>query len=195
MNIRPYKINNDRVNENRRLSTNYSPIKIKVDYTQLKYQINNNQIFSFYEEVFQDVSNYFNALLSVQHINVELDKSLINNNCEISKIGKGVEKWLYENDVVIFPYIDFSLEEEILAAATACLVLNDYRPVGGLVALNQNFRMDKVDSKEYLEMLLLHELSHVLAFHPYFFEPLNLLKTEIIDGYNYTYINSSKVLE
>ena len=195
MNIRPYKINNDRVNENRRLSTNYSPIKIKVDYTQLKYQINNNQIFSFYEEVFQDVSNYFNALLSVQHINVELDKSLINNNCEISKIGKGVEKWLYENDVVIFPYIDFSLEEEILAAATACLVLNDYRPVGGLVALNQNFRMDKVDSKEYLEMLLLHELSHVLAFHPYFFESLNLLKTEIIDGYNYTYINSSNVLE
>ena len=192
---KPFKIGNDKVNNNKRkLSNEFTPIQIKIDYTLLSTQISSSNL-NFYKEIFSDITNYFNSLLSVQHIDVDIDETMINEYCDIDKIGNGVERWLYDNDLIIFPYIDYTYDEEVLAAASACLVLNDYKPKGGIVGINNNFSNNKRDSKPFMEMLLMHELSHVLAFHPVFFDSLNLMITEEIDGNNYTFINSPKVIE
>ena len=83
----------------------------------------------------------------------------------------------------------------MLAAASPCLFLNNYKPIGGVVGLNQDLDTNNYDSKDFLEKLLLHELSHVLCFHPIYFEKLNLIKNETKNGRNHSYINSPKVLE
>ena len=195
INKKPFKITNDKVNNNkRRFSNEYTPIKIKFDFTQLATQVNAFEL-QFFEKVFSKVGDYFSSLLLVQHDNIQLDRSLINNNCDIDNIGGGFERWLYDYDVVIFPFKDYSYSEQILAAAMPCLVLNNNKPVGGVVGLSRYISMNKEDSESFYEKLLLHELSHALGFHPYFFQYLNLMKTEIFDGYNISYINSPKVLE
>ena len=63
------------------------------------------------------------------------------------------------------------------------------------MALNSNLGTREQDSNVYFEMLLLHELSHVLAFHPQFFEKLKLMTSKTINGVSYSFINSPKVLE
>ena len=191
MKTKPFKISEKKYK--RRLSSEYSPIKIKVDYTQLQRQVPSN--INYYKERFTNVINYISSLLSVQHINVALDDEDINIQCT-DTFGNNVETWLYENDLVLFPYIDYNFDDDILAAAAACLILNNYRPVGGLIGINNNVLTNKKeDINVYFEMLLLHELSHVLGFHPYFFENLKLMNKETINGFEYTFINSEKVLE
>ena len=194
--IKPYIINKDKVNNNnkRRLSDDFTPIKIKVDFTKLEHQVGDSTL-NFYKEVFTEVSHIFSSLLLVQHYNIDLNIDIINNSCYVDEVGNGVESWLYNNDVVIFPYVDNTYNDDIIASAAACLILDNYKPVGGIVALNRHFSKNKEDSKEYMEMVLLHELSHVLGFHPGFFEALNLMGTETRNGIKYSFINSPKVLE
>ena len=186
---KPVKISEDQYR--RRLSSEYSPIKIKIDYTQLERQVGN---IDFYKERFSNVVNYISSLLSVQHISLSLNNGNIRECTDI--YGDDVKSSLYDYDLVLFPYIDDTFEDDVLAAAAACIILNNYRPVGGIIGINSNILTNKKNDKNvYFEMLLLHELSHVLGFHPYFFEELNLMSKETINGYEYTYINSEKVLE
>jgi hypothetical protein len=168
MKKKPFKISNNKVNNNRRrLSNEFTPIKIFVDYTSLSTQVDDTKL-EFFKEVFSDVTKYFNHLLSVQHDNVILDENIINEHCEIDVIGSGVERWLYDNDVIILPYIDYEYDENVLASASACLVLNDNKPVGGIVGISRFLTINQEDSKTYVEMIIMHELTHVLAFHPFF---------------------------
>ena len=160
--IKPYKIEDDKVNKySRRLSNYYTPIKIIVDYTQLTRQLNSKpNILSNLKERFNNVAKYFSSLLSVQHLKVELTLNLVKDNCLLQgnyNVASDIEDWLYNNDLIIFPSIDNTLSSQTLAAASACLVLDNYRPVGGFVALNSNLGTREQDSNVYFEMLLLHE--------------------------------------
>ena len=196
--IKPYKIEDDKINKyHRRVSNEYTPIKIIVDYTQLQSQNSySNLDISFLKERFNNVAKYFSSLLSVQHLDgLDIDKEKIKTYCNLNYVDGNIVNIINNNDVVIFPYIDDDLNDQILAAAASCLVLTSYRPIGGIVALNSKLVTGKQDSNVYFEMLLLHELSHVLAFHPEFFEGLKLMSSETINGVSYSFINSPKVLE
>jgi len=58
--------------QRRKLSYEYTPINIKVDMTYLKSQnILNDEKFKNLEEIFEEVTNYFETLLSVQKINLK----------------------------------------------------------------------------------------------------------------------------
>ena len=188
---KPFKLSEKKYK--RRLSSEYSPIKIKVDYTQLQIQVPSK--INFYKERFTNIIKYISSLLSVEHINVDLEDEDIKSYCT-DTFGNNAETWLYENDLVLFPYIESDYDDDVLAAASACLILTNYRPVGGTIAINNKILNNrKNDLDTYFEMLVLHELSHVLGFHPYFFENLNLINKETINGVKYTFINSPKVLE
>ena len=189
--MKPFKISENKYK--RKLSSEFNPIQIRVDYTQL--QIQSPKSINYYKKIFSNVIKYISSLLSVQHIKLELEANYIKQSCT-DIFSNDAENWLYENDLVLFPYIDYDFDDDVLAAASACLILNNYRPVGGIIGINNNVMVNKKkDLDAYFEMLLLHELSHVLGFHPYFFENLNLITKENINGFEYTYINSPKVLE
>ena len=144
------------------------------------------------EEIFEEVAGYFNKILSVKKEIILKDLSNdIKNNCGISQFYLTD----YNFDILIFPYMSDDLNKNVVAAGTPCLLLNDVRPYAGIVKINKNLSFEKEDFKYYMKNLLFHELTHVLAFHPYIFQKLNLISTKTIDGEQYTYINSPKVLE
>ena len=180
--------------QRRKLAYEYTPIDIKVDMTYLESQnILNDEQFTNLEKIFEEVTGYFKTILSVQKINLNnLDLSIyINERCGISKFDLGDENF----DLLILPEISGDLNKNILAAGAPCISLINHKPVAGYIKINKNLSLEKTNFKYYMKTLLFHELSHVLAFHPYFFKNLNLLSTKNIDGQQYNYISSPKVME
>ena len=180
--------------QRRKLDNEFTPINIKVDMTYLKSQnILNNEQFTNLKEIFREVTEYFKAILSVQKLSLSsLDLSkYINEQCGISKFDLSDENF----DLLILPEISGDLNKNVLAGGTPCIILKNHKPVAGFVKINKNLSLEKTNFKYYMKTLLFHELSHVLAFHPYFFKNLNLLSTKNIDGQQYNYISSPKVME
>ena len=76
-----------------------------------------------------------------------------------------------DNDIILIPIIDPSLGDNIDAAASSCFLSGeDNRPIMGFVLLNQNYSYNKKNAQDYLIMLLLHEITHVLVFSESLFE-------------------------
>ena len=78
----------------------------------------------------------------------------------------------------------------MLAAAAPCLIGDNSRPQVGVLFINNKLDFSKVNTELYMKNLLIHEITHILAFHPDLFSNLNMI--EII-GSN-SYIKSSNVL-
>ena len=113
----------------------------------------------------------------------------------INKYSPDIENYLYTYDIVIFPIINTDLDDYILAQAMPCLILKNNKPVVGVVEINKDFSLDKIDSNYYINYLLMHEISHVLGFNSFTFNAFNLVYTEKIDESIKYYINSKKVLQ
>ena len=108
-------------------------------------------------------------------------------------IGSGVERWLYDNDVIILPYIDYEYDENVLASASACLVLNDNKPVGGIVGISRFLTINQEDSKTYVEMIIMHELTHAYQDYQLRLKGSSLLDSMQnygVDKNNLVFINS-----
>ena len=100
-------------------------------------------------------------------------------------------------DIILIPIIDPSLGEGVDAAASACYLNNDNRPIMGFVLLNEKYSYTKNNAKDYLTMLLLHEISHVLVFSDSLYNLFNykgnVTTTKIINGIERKLITTSKV--
>ena len=192
-----HKISIDRIDKNRRiLSTDYTPIKIKIDYTYLESQnILSSEVLSELKNILEDVTKYLSLLLSVEHEDIKTNKTEISDFCEIPKVYSGIDRSLYENDLIIFPLIEPDLDEDTNAAAWTCMALTNEKPLAGVVEINRNLSFDKRDSSYYMKYLLMHELSHVLGFSSSFFEERKMIKTERVNGVTKTYLSSEKVIE
>jgi len=76
-------------------------------------------------------------------------------------------------DLYLVPFLDDTLEDDVQAAAYPMITeKKTMRPVLGCVHLNPLNDYNEKNSIEFLSMLLLHEISHVMAFNdqlfPYF---------------------------
>jgi len=192
-----HKISIDRINTNRRgLSTDFAPIKIKIDYTYLESQKKlKSKTLEELKKILSDVTSYLSALLSMKHEDIDTDEDEIEKYCEIPKVYSGIDTALHENDLIIFPMISSDLDEDTNAAAWSCMTLTNEKPLAGIVEINPNLSFDKKDSFYYMRYLLMHELSHVLGFSSSFFKEKKMTITERVNGVKKTYLNSEKVLE
>ena len=174
--------------------TEYRPIEIAYDFTTLKQPSSmSSSIFETVKSILKETRNEFSKILQVQHTDIDLSESAedIMDACELSNIGEGYKDFLVDNDLIIFPMFD-SLENEVLAAAAPCLLHPEtHRPIGGVVYINNNLNFDKTNINFYMKNILLHEITHVLVFHPIFFNYFNMNTTE--NGISF--IKSTKVLE
>ena len=188
--IKPKKMKSSNIK--RKLSTLYTPIKIKVDYTYLNSQkLLSDDNLSKLQTVLAETITAFSTLLQVKHQNVDLDADEINEYCDIPKVASDYKNFLYDYDILILPYIDENADESVLAAATACLMLNDYQPKVGVLALTSQMEFDKKDINFYFRMLLLHEITHILIFDPEILGNIGMLYS----SNNLYYVKSAKVLE
>ena len=192
--LEPKSLNITFNNKKRKTQSEYQPIKIKADYSNLQKigsmsDYNLNQIKEAIEETLEE----FPKFLNVQHISIGLNgiKDQIKAACQINDIGNDYENYLINNDVVIFPYFRNDLSSTTTAAATYCLYdINTYQPYLGVLCINSNIQLYKKNAKRYLKTVFLHEITHILIFHPSLLKRLGLI--EIIDSVSY--INSTKVI-
>ena len=181
----------------RQLDEGYKPIKIKIDYTYLKSQGKSNDLIESIEKVLNKTVSDIEALLSVQHVNFLYQEEHLTKYCGIPKFSKNYFSWGVDHDLAIIPYFNDSLiKSDILAAATACIAISEtMQPKMGIIVINPNLDFSYKNSEKFLELLFLHEMSHVLIFHPTFFIFLNMLSEQIINNERRYYINSPKVIE
>jgi hypothetical protein len=164
----------------------YTPIKIGYDFTTLKRPSSmTTSTYSLVKSLLQQTRAEFSKFVQVQHTNFDLSGSAddIMELCELDTLGAGYADFLVNNDVIIFPQFDSDLGSNVLAAAAPCIVTNSNRPYGGVLYINTNLNFNKGNTNQYLKNILLHEITHILVFHPYFFTELKLNQTEGSNSY------------
>ena len=173
------------------------PIKIKVD---MEYLINqklmDTSTINKLKGIFDEITEAFSSLLSTYRVALAEDYSNdIKNYCGVDLMEDETKKGFLKYDILIFPKIDQTLDKNILAAASPCLISKDkYKPMAGIVLINHYLGIQE-DFDYYMKNLLLHELTHVLGFYPDILKSLNLITTKEVNNQIFTYINSPKVIE
>ena len=196
--IKDIKINKvSQPTNKRRLTTFYTPIKIKLDYSYLDSQQNSDQTrITKIKKVLDNTLTYFEKLLSVLHTDFSYQPTHFKNYCKIPVFGSDYNSWGYDNDLVIIPYFSDTLQSSVLAAATACVAISEtMEPKMGVIMINPNLDFSYTNSERFLTMLFLHEISHVLIFHQAFFFSLNMISEQQKNGETIYYIKTPTVLE
>ena len=182
-------------NKRRKLSSEYTPINIKIDYTILNIQKSLGLVNNFNYEAFQTelekIANYFKKIVLVQHELFDQESLLegIKNQCysPITDLGE-----IDSYDLIVYPQVDTEEEfitSETIAAASHCLLSKvSQRPIVGIILLNKNLNT-KNDLEYYIRNALFHEFFHILGFNFLFF------KNKQYEENSYTYLNSPKLLE
>ena len=196
--IKDIKINKvSQPTNKRRLTTFYTPIKIKLDYSYLDSQQNSDQTrITKIKKVLDNTLTYFEKLLSVLHTDFSYQPTHFKTFCKIPVFGSDYNSWGYDNDLVIIPYFSDTLQSSVLAAATACVAISEtMEPKMGVIMINPNLDFSYTNSERFLTMLFLHEISHVLMFHQAFFFSLNMISEQQKNGETIYYIKTPNVLE
>ena len=157
--------NNEENNNNtlRNTEEEYHPLSFQIEYSYFNYF--NNEVSQSYNENMKKAivkaTEYLGALLSVaSHQSYSIDISLCYNIFSRKTINTST-------DVLLFPLIQnqYLLGEGVLASAVSCLIDDkSYRPVVGLLFLGEDYDFTSENADEYLHMLLIHEISHILMF-------------------------------
>ena len=193
--IRPKPINLSKSSKMGSISkaTSYTPISIGYDFTTLeKPSSMSSSTFSNVKSLLQETRVEFSKILQIQHQKIDLSKYVADliEVCGIDTIGEDYPNFLIENDLIIFPMFD-DLGAETLAAAAPCITDDNLRPIAGILYLNYDLNFNIKNTNLYMKNLLLHEITHILAFHPFYFQYLGMSRTIGSDSY----IISKKVIE
>ena len=196
------KILNDSFIKNdstRRLDESYHSISFFVDYSQIEYDgYGSKEYINFIKKSIDSTLDVFSNLLKVKRSG----KLSISNpkDCtdEITTYDRSIVSGV-DNDIILVPIIDPTLEDGVDAAASSCyLTSSEKRPIMGFVLLNQNYAYKKNNAQEFLTMLLLHEITHVLVFSDSLFEYFqyyDVTTTKRVNGITRTLIQTPKVIE
>jgi hypothetical protein len=181
----------------RKLSNEYTPLKIKFDTSILMSQNVDNNFREKAIRMLNSVSISLSKLISVRHevIDTQIIDSL-KTYCEVSSIDSSVtSNWFNGYDLLIFPYVNESLPNNVLAAASPCYLSNTNRSIAGRILLNPNMDFNRLNDEVYMKNIFIHEITHILGFNPFFFSNLKFLKEKEVDGEIISYISSPKLIE
>ena len=195
--IQPKELKIKRLNINPTGPTDYVPIAIGYDFTTLKKPDSmSDSIFSDVKKILKETREEFSKFLKITHKEIDLSnyKKEIVENCNLSFIGQDYSNFLIKNDLIVFPIFK-DLGDDIIASASPCVTESStYRPIAGVLNINPKLDFESINVEYYMKNIFLHEIIHILAFHPYFFRNLNLGHYYYYEPYNY-YLNSYNVLE
>ena len=141
----PKIINNSIVKNNttRRLDDTYHPISFFIDYTQMeKDSIGDSTYINFLKSAIDSTLEIFRNLIKVKRT----EKLLFSSpNCyeKIKYYDNQITTTGVDYDIILIPIIDPSLGKGVDAAASACYLNNDNRPIMGFVLLNEKYSYTK----------------------------------------------------
>ena len=190
---------NDISNKRKLDDDNFEPIRIKVDYTQLKIDTETYpDIFSKIKESLDASVNYFQLLISVKRSTIQpINHMTFEHYCSISNIDEDVSTWINDYDLILFPSFDYdNPTPNVYASAYPCILLDSSkRPFAGKINIENNFDFKKNNIKIFLQTVLFHEISHVFIFDQNLFGHINAVKKVQRNGETISIINTPKVLE
>ena len=198
---------------------NYKPIRIYPDFTYLKSQSQNDSNLANIEieiEKSLDISiKTLKKLLKVRPLTYPINKissedlnqwsfATYNINESLLTSGEGINSDL----VILLKFIE-SGERNLLIDNEIASISNKFildegtkRPIVGVIYINTNIDVNKINLDIYLNYLFLHELTHILGFHYELFENYpgginNTIKTEKEErlGKEKKFIITPKVVE
>ena len=194
------KILNDSIiinNSTRRLDS-YHSISFFVDYTQMDSDgYGTSSYRSFIKNSISTSLKVFSELLKVKRSGKLSISRPTECSSKITKYDSSIKNGV-DYDIILIPIIDPNLEDGVDAAASACfLEPSTNRPIMGYVLLNKNYAYTKINAQEFLTMLLLHEITHVLVFSDDLYEHFqysgDVTTTQTINGVSRTLIQTTKV--
>jgi len=178
-------------------AASYTPIKIGMDYTSFTRPSSMSTTdFNTVRSIIEETLKEFQKFLKIQHVDLDLDgaRDTIMDGCDLTTIGSDYSNFLINNDVIVFPSFNNELDQGVLAAAGACLIYtmpsNKRRPIAGILYINSQLAFDKINTKEYMKNLLLHEITHILIFSPNIMSSLGMTSTRN----SITYVTSPRVV-
>lgn len=172
-------------------TTNYSPMRIYVDYTNL--ESDSTLSFDWISNVKIIVNQTLDLFRSILLVKPLANKLKI-STCAIDKTeyttptlsSQGVDA-----DIAIFVIKDNLENAE--AWATSCLLSPiDHRPIAGIIGLTNKVMFDKTNWLNYFSYLILHEMTHVFVMSPTLFQLFwnnDLSTTQSIDDIITTNVN------
>ena len=196
--------------DDRKLSDEeFKDFNIYLDLINIKndiYKFNLTQYENLFIDSLEKAVETIQALLKVR----KLEKSYSFSDKEIKDIK--IEDWnktivgstANDNmknlgiDLIIFGRIDDKMDNQTLASAGPKYSVEETgQPLIGLVNINANVNYSKINSKEYFQSIVIHELTHILGFLSSYFTKYyhNIFNRTDENGIMRFYINSSKVLE
>ena len=190
-----YKVLNiTKTGDKRRLDKEFTPIQIGIDYTSfIKPNSMSNANFNKAKYLLNETIKEFQKFLKIQHEDIDLSGKLneIKEYCELDEVGSNYANFLKVYDVIIFPSFDNTLGSSVLAASKFCLLADNNRPIAGVLYINSSLSFDKRNTDIYMKDLLLHEMTHILIFHPTLLRRLNMITTK-----NFvSYVSTKNVVE
>jgi len=181
----------------RKLDDSYHSISFFVDYTQMNYDAyGTSEYRNFIKKSIDSTIKVFSELIKVKRTGNLSIKNPLRCSQKITKYHSSITTGI-DYDIVLVPIIDPNLEDGVDAAASSCFLGSDYRPIMGYVLLNQNYSYKKTNAQQFLTMLLLHEITHVLVFSDdlySYFQYSDATITKTINGIKRTLIQTPKVL-
>ena len=176
------------------------PINIYIDYEILE-----NQTISISEikEAFDITIQTFQKFLSISTTSKIKFNPVQINSAHAEFTSEDIPYLLTNSesigaDLYIVPIIIVT-QHNIDASAFPIVLNSDHRPILGAVYLGSGIDFSRENYMTYFTSLLLHEISHILAFNidlfPYFTNGNNILNKVIINGKERTLLSSSNVLK
>ena len=137
------------------------------------------------------------------------DQQIINlgiKNWDKTKVGNNASKKnkaLKSQGIYLYIFVrlgdnkELGGENVLAVAGSSYLDIKISQPIVGIVVINRDVDYTKINSKRYLEGIILDEFIHILGFHYLFFQ--NVYKYHYTetdkDGIERGYLNSSNLLQ
>ena len=179
--------------------SDWEPIKIYVDYTQLKIDTKDYpDIFNIMKDSLDSAVHYYESLIMVKPTSIEkMTSDNYAKECDIDNVDKNISNFYQNYSLMLFP--SFKYDDPIpnvYASAYSCLVLSSSkRPCAGRIFIENNIDFKKNNIKIFLQTILFHEIAHIFVFDPHLLSNLKMIRTVYKDDEAIPMVVSQKVLE
>lgn len=141
-------------------------IRIKYDYTTIYKQIGAPSITRTKIEnlitILENIAFMIGRLVIVPKKRGEIKISSCIPGIQLSSFSANTG---WDADLIIFPFFDFSLNEDLIAYSKACVLESKFkRPLAGYMRISKNFNDTKLNYVNYYSKAFIHQLFHIMAF-------------------------------
>ena len=176
-------------------NSEFTPIRIKSDYTYLQTQlIENIELFEKIKESIEETIKAFEEILSVKREEYSADAEDFIFSCYIEKVDPNITNWINEYDVFLFPFMTYENDDYVAAAGSCLHYYSSRKPLAGFIQINNNEMSSKKNDVYYLKTIFIHEITHILVFNQQIFSYLNAVH-KLNANESTQYITTPNVLE